>query len=159
MALARLPLLMHGIPIKTIVLGTSGVIALALALSFEVERREYPARLAGLTPLRIPLSQQNEATLRRSFTAAWTEPHYVALVFPNNVGDLELESVIQRAESAVGSTDRDRPQFDFEWRAAEGAIEVGHGSGRVGPTGLSVARIAIAASPSDSFRRAPDISI
>jgi hypothetical protein len=124
---------MGRIQIKTIVLGVGGVLAFSAALSLEVERREYPARLAGLVPLRISMSQQNKATLRTSFTATWTEPHYVALVFPNNVGDLEL--VLQRAESAVASQQQDGPQFDFDWRALEGAIEVGRGSGRVKPTG------------------------
>jgi hypothetical protein len=122
--------------IKTIVLGVCGLLALAAALSLEAERREYSARFAGLVPLRIPLSQQDEARLRTSFTATWTEPHYVALVFPNNVGDLELESVLQHARSAVGSVRQDDgPQFDFDWRAFEGAIEVGRGSGRIKPTG------------------------
>jgi hypothetical protein len=124
------------IRIKTIVLGVCGILALAAALSLEVERREYPARFAGLVPLRIPLSQQDESKLRTSFTATWTEPHYVALVFPHNVGDLELESILERARSAVGSVrQEDGPQFDFDWRAFEGAIEVGRGSGRTRPTG------------------------
>jgi hypothetical protein len=104
--------------LKTIVLGVCGILALAAALSSVVEQRAYPARLAGLVPLRIPLSQQDEANVRTSFTAIWTEPHYVALVFPNNLGDLELESLLQRARSAVSSVrQEDGPQFDFDWRA------------------------------------------
>src|SRR5436309_9158932 len=120
---------MSRIQIKATVLAVCAVLAFAAALSLELERREYQARLAGLVPLRIPLSQHNEAILRASFTAVWTEPHYVALVFPDHVGDLELENFLQRAGTAVGSQQQDGPQLDFDWRTLEGPIEIGRGSG------------------------------
>jgi hypothetical protein len=131
---------MNRLRLKTIVLGIIGVLAIAAGLSFELDRREYRRRLAGLVPARLVLSVQDEARVRTSFTAAWTEPHYVALVFPDNLDNPELERVLDRAQEAVGSLQAGGPQFEFDWRALEGGIEVGRGSGRAKPTASFDAR-------------------
>ena len=123
---------MARISLGTIALGGLSFVLLAAAAACEFEYRQYPLQLAGLTPLRVSMAKWEP--VRESFTAVWSEPHYVALVFPSNV-DLEIAAVLAQAASAVGSTREGTVQFDFDWRVREGAIEVAKGSGRAHPTG------------------------
>jgi hypothetical protein len=116
---------------RTIVLVSASLVALAAATSCEIEYRRYPTLFAGLTPLRVPLRSER---IRASFTAVWSEPHYVALVVRNNV-DPEVDSLIDRLASSVGSASQNVEQLDFDWRVLSAGIELGRGTGRERPTG------------------------
>ena len=118
--------------IATISLAGVAFTLFAVAVACELEFRRYPTLLAGLTPVQVPLAK-GEVT-RASFEAVWSEPHYLALVFPSDQ-DPEAASLLSQAASSVGSAKVDVIPFDFEWRAFEGASEVGRGSGRSRPIG------------------------
>jgi len=123
---------MAKVKLATVSLGGLSLVLLAAAAVCEYEYRRYPVQLAGLTPLRVSIA--TSAPVRASFTAVWSEPHYVALVFPSNL-DPETAALLFQAESTIGSTRENAVHFDFDWRVLEGAIEVGRGSGRGRPTG------------------------
>jgi hypothetical protein len=100
-------------------------------MTCEIEHRRYPTLLAGLVPLRATLGAGE--TLRASFTAVWSEPHYVALVFPANV-DREIGATVERLASAVGRLDQSAPKVEFGWRILLAGREVGRGTGEAVPT-------------------------
>ena len=122
---------MRRIRLSTLALAAGACIALAAAIACELEHRGYPKRLAGLTPLRVSIAEAEN--VRSSFTAVWSERHYVALVFPGNV-DIEMATALDQAISAVGRANQGATRFDFDWRVLEGAVEVGRGSGQTNPT-------------------------
>ena len=72
-------------------------------------------------------------TVRASFTAVWSEPHYVALVFPANV-EPEIKAALDRLALSLGGPSQNTPQLDFDWRVVSASTEVGRGSGRERPT-------------------------
>ena len=123
--------MMRRVSIATVTLGSLSLVFLAAAAACEFKYRQYPVRLAGLTPLRVSMATMEP--VHASFTAVWSEPHYVALVFPSNV-DQETVASLARAASLVGARTEQAIQFDFDWRVREGAIEVARGSGRGRPT-------------------------
>ena len=108
--------------------------AIALAAAYEAHR-DPSALLNGLTPVRVPMSVQHRDGLRATFTAVWTEPHYVAIDFPRPIGDPDVDELVQRAESFIGHSRGPVASFDFDWQMFEGPVVIGHGSGREGPTG------------------------
>ena len=118
--------------IATVSLAGIGCLLLVAAIACESEFRQYPAKLAGLTPVRVPIATNQ--VLRTSFKAVWSEPHYVALVFPSDV-DPESAQLLAQANRSVGAARENPVPFDFDWRAFEGGTEVGQGSGRARPTG------------------------
>jgi hypothetical protein len=103
---------------------TATVISLAATLACEFERRQYPVKFQGLMPLQVALPPDGQQ-LRASFTAVWSAAHAVALSFPRELSDPELERLIAQAGSGFGSA---RPLFDFEWRVLEGTVEIGRGT-------------------------------
>ena len=123
---------MPRVRIATVALSGLSFVFLAAAAACEFEYRQYPVQLAGLTPLRV--SMATSEPVRASFTAVWSERHYLALVFPPNV-DLETAALLTQAASTVGATRAEIVRFDFDWRVRENAIEVARGSGRAHPTG------------------------
>lgn len=120
---------------REVVLYVCAALALAVALSVKLEESQYPALLAGLTPLEVPLSTPPQAGFRAPFTAVWTERHWVALQFPANSGDLNIDLVLKRAEDTIGRVRDEQPKFDFQWRVLEGSTVIGRGSGDQRPTG------------------------
>ncbi len=118
-----------------VVLAGCATLAFAAAASAKVEQWRYPTLLAGLTPLRVPLAASSGAEVQASSKAIWTEPHYVALVFPATTRDPETEKVLGLARDAVGSLQQAGPLFDFEWRVLEGSAVIGRGSGHQKPLG------------------------
>ena len=76
------------------------VLVLAAALSCEIQRRRYPVYYAGLVPVQVALPE-GRSDLRVSFTAVWSEPHYVALSFPRDIPDPDLARTIAEAERLV----------------------------------------------------------
>lgn len=118
--------------VATITLAVLSFVFLAAAISCELEHRSYPTKLAGLAPFRVPMSASEP--IRSSFTAVWSEPHYVALLFPADV-DPEIAEELRRASGTVGSLKENPVLFDFYWQVHEGGSEVGRGSGHSKPTG------------------------
>ena len=118
--------------IATVTLAILAFVFLAAAVACELEYRSYPAQLAGLTPLSVPMSASEP--VRASFAAVWSEPHYVALVFPRDV-DSETAALLRQASDAVGAVKESAVHFDFNWQVHEGALEVGRDEGRARPTG------------------------
>lgn len=55
---------MRRIRISTVVLGLLAFAALALAIELEYGRRNYDARMASMTPLRVALAERQDVFLR-----------------------------------------------------------------------------------------------
>ena len=85
---------MTRINLGTLALGAASVVAFVAAIACELDYQRYPEQLAGLTPLRVSMAGAD--TVRGSFTAVWSEPHYVALVFPGSV-DTEIAAALHHA--------------------------------------------------------------
>ena len=117
----------------TISLTGAAFVCLAVAAACELEFQQYPEKFAGLTPLRVPVEKSE--TVRASFKAVWSEPHYLALVFSSGTNP-EVATLLDQASASVGSTKTIAIAFDFDWRAFEGTSEVGRGSGRNPLTGV-----------------------
>jgi len=118
------------VSVGTIALGVCSAVLFTVAASCEHEYRQYPVKLAGLTPLHLAMPA-NES-VHAQFTAIWSEPHYVALVFPKTV-DTKLSALLHHAANNVGADQENTVHFDFDWRILEGAIEIARGSGRMRP--------------------------
>lgn len=93
------------------------LVLLAGAIACEVAFQQYPKQLAGLTPLQVPIA--NSETVRASFTAVWSEPHHLALVFSASA-DPGVVTLLDQASSSIGSLTPNSPGFDFDWRALTG---------------------------------------
>lgn len=106
--------------IKTLALAIPALVLLAAAVACEIDHRNYPKQLAGLTPVRVPMSTSEP--VRASFPAVWSERHCVALVFPPNV-DQEMAALLRRASDSMGSRNV-AVSFDFDWQVHEGGVEV-----------------------------------
>jgi len=100
---------------KVVIPYAIGALALVVAFLLRVDEARYPALVAGLTPVRVALKASTNPD-RASFTPIWSEPHYVAVVFPLRGAAPDTDAIVDRAQHAVGPNQDAMPAFDFGWR-------------------------------------------
>ena len=120
---------------KILLVYIAAVAGFAIAASAKIEQRRFPALLAGLTPLRLPLNASTRTNVHESFQAVRTERHYVARILPVPTGTPDLDDTVRREEKALLSRE-EASVFDVEWRIVEGSTVIGQGSGRQKPTAV-----------------------
>jgi len=120
---------------KVVIPYAIGALALVVAFLLRVDEARYPALVAGLTPVRVALKASTNPD-RASFTPIWSEPHYVAVVFPLRGAAPDTDAIVDRAQHAVGPNQDAMPAFDFGWRVLEEATVIQEWSSRQKPTGI-----------------------